>query len=127
MAKIIDHLKYVESHEWVKVEGDIVIIGITDFAQSELSDIVYVELPAPKTKIEKGQILGNVEAVKAVEDLYSPVSGEIIEVNERLKKTPELVNQDPYGEGWMIKVRLSNVAELDDLLDADDYRKIIGA
>ena len=127
MAKIIDHLKYVESHEWVKVEGDIVIIGITDFAQSELSDIVYVELPSPKTKVEKGQILGNVEAVKAVEDLYSPVSGEIIEVNERLKKTPELVNQDPYGEGWMIKVRLSNVAELDDLLDADDYRKIIGA
>ena len=126
MVKILDDLKYVETHEWVKVDGDIATIGITDFAQNELADIVYVELPSQGTKLEKGQTFGNVEAVKAVEDLYSPLSGEVVEVNEKLQQSPELVNQDPYGEGWMIKIKITNPAEVDGLLDAEAYKKIIG-
>ena len=126
MVKILDDLKYVETHEWVKVEGDVATIGITDFAQNELADIVYVELPSQGTKLEKGQTFGNVEAVKAVEDLYSPLSGEVVEVNEKLQQSPELVNQDPYGEGWMIKIKITNPAEVDGLLDAEAYKKIIG-
>ena len=123
--KVPEELKYTEEHEWVKVEGDIAIVGITDFAQNELSDIVYVELPEVGKNIKKGDVIATVEAVKTVADVYSPVSGEIIEVNEKLKDEPSIINNDPYGEGWMIKVKLSNPTEVDDLMNADQYKEKI--
>ncbi len=126
MSKILEDLKYTETHEWVKVEGEVAIIGITDFAQRELSDIVYVELPSVGSSINKGETFGNIEAVKAVEDLYAPITGEIVEVNEKLKNSPELVNQDPYGEGWMIKMKIKNPEELEELLSPEEYKNIIG-
>lgn len=118
-------LKYTKDHEWVKVEGDVAIIGITDFAQSELGDIVYVDVDTLDETVETEEVFGSVEAVKTVSDLFMPLSGEIIEFNEKLEDEPELVNSDPYGEGWMIKVKISDNTQVDGLLDADAYKEII--
>ncbi len=120
-------LKYTKDHEWIRVEGDTITIGITDFAQSELGDIVYVEVETLDETLDIEEIFGTVEAVKTVSDLFLPVSGEIIEFNESLEDEPEKVNSDPYGEGWMIKVKCSDVSQLDDLLSAEDYKAIISA
>jgi glycine cleavage system H protein len=124
---IPSNLKYTKDHEWVKVEGDIAVIGITDFAQKELGDIVYVEVETLDQTLAQDEIFGTVEAVKTVSDLFLPLSGEIIEFNENLETTPELVNSDPYGEGWMIKVKVSDISEQDNLLSAEDYKQLIGA
>ncbi len=124
--EIRQDLKYSREHEWAKVEGDIVTEGITDYAQSELSDIVGVELPEAGRKVEKGTPIGTIEAVKAVADIYAIVSGEVVEVNENVVNTPELVNKDPYGEGWLVKIKLSNPQELDELLSFEEYRELIG-
>ena len=116
---------YTEDHEWVLVEDDIVTVGISDFAQDSLGDIVFVELPGVGDVLEKGQTFGTVEAVKTVEDLYSPVSGEIVEVNDTLEESAEQVNSDPYNDGWMIKVRIDNSGELDELLTPEGYREFV--
>lgn len=123
---IPSELKYTKDHEWIKVEGETITIGITDFAQSELGDIVYVEVETLDETLEIEEVFGTVEAVKTVSDLFLPVSGEIIAFNEVLEDEPEKVNNDPYGEGWMIKVKCSDVSQLDDLLSAEDYKAIIG-
>ena len=120
-------LKYTKDHEWIKIDGDVITVGITDFAQGELGDIVYVEVETVDETLEIEEVFGTVEAVKTVSDLFLPVSGEIIEFNEELEDDPELVNSDPYGDGWMIKVKCSDLSELDGLLSADDYNAIIGA
>lgn len=119
-------LKYTKDHEWIRVEGDTVTIGITDFAQSELGDIVYVEVETLDETLDKEEVFGTVEAVKTVSDLYLPISGEIIEFNESLEDEPEKVNLDPYGEGWMIKVKFSDESQLEELLNADAYKEILG-
>ena len=119
---IPEALKYTEDHEWVKVDGDTVTVGITDFAQGELGDIVYVEIETEGETIVANQGFGTVEAVKTISDLFMPVSGKIIEVNPELQDSPEKVNESPYGDGWMIKIKISNRAELDDLLNADTYK-----
>jgi glycine cleavage system H protein len=124
--KIPQNLKYSKEHEWVRVEGDIAVIGITDFAQGELGDIVYVEVDTVGDELGQTDIFGTVEAVKTVSDLYMPISGEIIEFNEGLEDNPEAVNSDPYGEGWMIKVKMSDLSELESLLDAEAYQNLIG-
>ncbi len=115
------NLKYTKDHEWVSVDGDIATIGITNFAQGELGDIVYVEIETVGETLEQEEVFGSVEAVKTVSDLFMPLSGEIIEFNEALESNPELVNSDPYGEGWMIKVKISDGSELDSLLSAEVY------
>lgn len=120
------NLKYTEDHEWVKVEGDVATIGITEFAQGELGDIVFVEIETVGQTLNAHEIFGTVEAVKTVSDLFLPVSGEIIEKNEGLDNDPQNVNEDPYGKGWMIKVKMSNPTEVDALLSADDYAAIAG-
>lgn len=120
------NLKYSKDHEWVLVEGDIATVGITDFAQSELGDIVFVEIETEGESLDQEEIFGSVEAVKTVSDLFMPVSGEIIEFNTALESTPEAVNSDPYGKGWMIKIKMSNQAELDSLLSAAEYQDHIG-
>mgnify|MGYP001257461175 FL=1 len=117
-------LKYTNDHEWVKLDDDIAYVGITDFAQGELGDIVYVELETLNDNIEMGEVFGTVEAVKTVSDLFMPISGEIIEINEKLESEPELVNNDPYGEGWMVKIKCDNISQLDDLLDLDAYESL---
>ncbi len=119
-------LKYTKDHEWVSVEGDVATVGITDFAQGELGDIVYVEVETLDETLEMEAVFGTVEAVKTVSDLFLPVSGEIIEFNDALEGEPELVNSDPYGQGWMIKIKMSNPSELEELLSAEDYAAIIG-
>ena len=124
---IPENLKYSKEHEWVRVEGDEAYIGITDFAQGELGDIVYVEVETLDETLDAEEIFGTVEAVKTVSDLFLPLSGEIVEFNESLEDEPEKVNSDPYGEGWIIKVKLSEESEIDSLLSADDYLKLIGA
>lgn len=120
-------LKYTKDHEWVKVEGDTAIVGITDFAQSELGDIVYVDIDTLDESVEKDEVFGSVEAVKTVSDLFMPLTGEVIEFNEGLEDAPENVNSDPYGEGWMIKIKISDASQLDTLLDADAYKELVGA
>ena len=120
-------LKYTKDHEWIKIDGDVITVGITDFAQGELGDIVYVEVESLDETLDIEEVFGTVEAVKTVSDLFLPVSGEIIEFNEKLEDEPELVNSDPYGEGWMIKVKCSDTSQLEDLLSSDDYKAIIGA
>ena len=122
-----DELKYTKDHEWVRVEGEILTIGITDFAQSELGDIVYVEVDTLDETLEAEEVFGTVEAVKTVSDLFLPVAGEVIEFNEALEDEPEKVNDDPYGEGWMIKLKCTDTSELDELLSAEDYKTLIGA
>lgn len=121
-----ENLKYSQDHEWIRVEGDVAFIGITDYAQSNLGDIVFVEVETVGEELDKGEAFGNVEAVKAVEELYMPVSGEVLEFNESLENAPEQVNKDPYGEGWMLKVKLSKLDEVDKLLDAAAYKELIG-
>jgi glycine cleavage system H protein len=122
-----EELKYTKDHEWVRAEGDILTIGITDFAQSELGDIVYVEVDTVDETLDAEEVFGTVEAVKTVSDLFLPVAGEIIEFNESLEDEPEKVNDDPYGAGWMIKLKCNDISELDTLMSADDYKALIGA
>lgn len=119
--------RYTKEHEWVRVDGGEGTVGITDHAQHELGDIVFVDLPKPGTKVTKGQTFGSVESVKAVSDVYSPVSGEVAEANELLSKSPEKLNEDPHGEAWLIKVKLSDPSESNALMSADDYQKYVGA
>lgn len=121
-----ENLKYTKDHEWVKIEGNIATIGITDFAQGELGDIVYVEVETEGETMEREEVFGSVEAVKTVSDLFLPLSGEIIEFNSDLESEPEKVNTDPYGEGWMVKVKISDESQAGDLLDAEAYKKLIG-
>ncbi|MFC4768897.1 glycine cleavage system protein GcvH [Effusibacillus consociatus] len=125
MSNLPQELKYSKEHEWVRVEGNKAYIGITDFAQSELGDIVFVELPEVGDEVVQNSTFGTVESVKTVSDLYSPVSGEIVEVNESLADSPEKVNESPYGDGWMIVVELKDAGELDNLLSADQYAEVI--
>ena len=120
-------LKYTKDHEWVKIDGDVATVGITDFAQGELGDIVYVEVETLDETLGREEVFGTVEAVKTVSDLYLPLSGEIIEFNESLEDEPENVNTDPYGDGWMIKIKISNPDEIEDLLDEAAYQELIGA
>ena len=119
-------LKYTKDHEWVKIEGDILTVGITDFAQGELGDIVYVEVDSLDEALDSEAVFGTVEAVKTVSDLFMPVAGEIIEFNQVLEEEPEKVNDDPYGDGWMIKIKVTDSTDLDLLLSADDYNSLIG-
>ncbi len=123
---IPSNLKYTKEHEWILVDGEIATIGITDFAQGELGDIVYVEIETIGETLEKDAVFGSVEAVKTVSDLFMPITGEVLEFNDALEQNPELVNKDAYGEGWMIKIRLSETSELNELLDADAYAALIG-
>jgi glycine cleavage system H protein len=125
--KIPKDLKYTNDHEWVRIDGDIATVGITDFAQGELGDIVYVEVETVDETLEREEVFGTVEAVKTVSDLFAPLSGEIIEFNESLEDEPEKVNSDPYGEGWMVKIRFSDPSQLDDLLSAEEYSDIVEA
>jgi len=119
-------LKYTKDHEWIKIEGNVATIGITEFAQRELGDIVYIDIPSVGKEVAKEEVFGTVEAVKTVSDLFMPVNGTVTEINPALDKQPELVNSDPYGEGWMVKVTLKDAAEAEALLSADDYKAIIG-
>ncbi len=121
------NLKYTKDHEWVKIEGDVATVGITDFAQKELGDIVYVEVETLDQTLAKDEVFGTVEAVKTVSDLFLPLSGEIIEFNESLETTPEKVNTDAYGEGWMVKVKITDAAEINELLSDAQYKELIGA
>ncbi len=127
VMNIPSDLKYTKDHEWVKIEGDIATVGITDFAQGELGDIVYVEVDTLDETLEREAVFGTVEAVKTVSDLFLPLSGELVEFNEALEDEPEKVNSDPYGEGWMVKVKFTNTDEVDDLLSDSDYKELIGA
>jgi len=124
---IPSELKYTKDHEWVKIEDDIATVGITDFAQSELGDIVYVEVETVDETLVADEVFGTVEAVKTVSDLFLPLDGEIVEFNEGLEDEPEKVNSDPYGDGWMIKLKFSDASQIDNLLSADAYKEIIGA
>ena len=119
-------LRYTSEHEWIRVEGEEAYVGITDYAQSELGEIVFVDIDTEGETVAQGDVFGSVEAVKTVSDLNMPVEGEVIEINEAINDQPELVNNDPYGEGWMIKIRIANPAELDSLLDAEGYKALIG-
>lgn len=121
------NLRYTKDHEWISVDGDIATVGITDFAQGELGDIVYVEVETLDETLEREEVFGTVEAVKTVSDLFMPLSGEIVEFNAALESEPEKVNSDPYGDGWMIKIRISNIDELDDLIDDAGYKEVIGS
>jgi glycine cleavage system H protein len=118
-------LKYTKDHEWVRMDGDIAIVGITAFAQGELGDIVYVEIETVGESLDREEVFGSIEAVKTVSDLFMPLSGEILELNEALEGNPELVNSDPYGEGWMVKIKVSNPSELNELLGAEDYTGLV--
>ncbi|MSP84552.1 MAG: glycine cleavage system protein GcvH [Flavobacteriaceae bacterium] len=120
-------LKYTKDHEWVSIYGEIATVGITDFAQKELGDIVYVEVETLDQTLEKDAVFGTVEAVKTVSDLFLPLSGEIIEFNDNLGSTPETVNADPYGKGWMVKVKISDASQIEELLSSEDYKTLIGA
>ncbi|MBW3623386.1 MAG: glycine cleavage system protein GcvH [Armatimonadetes bacterium] len=120
-----ENLRYTQSHEWTRVDGDIATVGITDFAQNELGDVVFVELPSPGRQLRQDDIFGSIESVKAVSDLISPVSGEVVEVNDSLTADPSLANQSPYDEAWMIKVRLETPSEIDGLMSADDYKGFV--
>jgi glycine cleavage system H protein len=119
------NLHYTKEHEWVRVEGEIGVIGITDYAQEELGDVVYVDLPKPGARFERGAALGSVESVKAVSEIYAPVSGEVLAVNDALAAAPEKLNQDPHGEGWLVKIKLSVPGEIQELLSAEDYEKLV--
>lgn len=119
-------LKYSKEHEWIKIDGDIVTVGITEYAQGELGDVVFVEMPEIDDEFDNGESFGSIEAVKAVSDLFMPVSGTIVEINEDLEDDPAKVNSDPYGDGWMVKIKLSNADEVNELLSADDYADHIG-
>jgi glycine cleavage system H protein len=124
--KIPENLKYTNDHEWVRVEGNIGILGVTDYAQGELGDVVFLDIDPDLKEITKSSSLGTIEAVKTVSDIFAPFSGKVIEINKKLSDSPELVNSDPYGEGWMIKAEISNPSDLNDLLDANAYKSLIG-
>jgi glycine cleavage system H protein len=119
-------LKYTQEHEWIKIEGDLATVGVTDFAQKELGDIVFVEVDTIGQTINKGEIFGTIEAVKTVSDLFIPITGEILELNSDIESQPELINSDPYGKGWIVKIKVKNSAEVKDLLSVEAYEKIIG-
>jgi len=121
-----ENLKYTKDHEWIRLEGDTGIVGITDYAQGELGDVVFVELPVQGKQVKQGESFGTIEAVKAVSDLFAPVSGEVIETNTELEKAPELINKEPYAKGWIIKLKIQNKSELDNLLDVKAYRDLVG-
>jgi glycine cleavage system H protein len=123
--KILDNLFYTEDHEWLKVEGNEAIIGVTDFAQDQLGDIVYIEVETVGETIEKGETFGTIEAVKTVSDMFMPVSGEILEFNPGIESSPEVVNKDPYGEGWIVKIKMTDPAQVNDLLKADKYKELV--
>ena len=123
---IPSELKYTKDHEWVTVDGDTVTVGITDFAQGELGDIVYVEIETEGESLDQEEVFGTIEAVKTVSDLFMPVSGEIIEFNASLEDAPETINSDPYGDGWMVKIKVSDASQLEDLLSAEDYQNTVG-
>lgn len=125
MVQVLEELKYTDDHEWDHVQGDLLVMGITDYAQDSLGEIVYIELPSEGDEITKGDPFGAVESTKAVSDLYAPVSGDVVEVNEALLDSPELINTDPYGEGWIIKVKVYDPGELDDLMNFVDYNDFI--
>lgn len=125
MAEVAQGLYYTKTHEWVKVDGDVATVGVSDFAQSELGDITYLELPEPGDTVTKGEPLGVIESVKAASDIYAPVSGEVIEANEEVVDSPEVVNSDPYEAGWFVKVRLSNPDEVSELMDAAAYQQFV--
>lgn len=125
MSNVPADLKYTKTHEWIRLEGDVATIGITDFAQSELGDVVFVELPTPGRALNAGDSFGSVESVKTVSDVYAPFAGEVTEVNDALGSQSELINSDPYGKGYMLKVRISNPSDLDGLLSADDYKGLV--
>lgn len=118
-------LKFTEDHEWIRVDGETAIIGITDYAQGELGDVVYVDLPAEGDSFAKQDVFGTIEAVKAASDLYCPISGEVVEINDQIADAPETINKDPYGDGWMIKLKISDLTEIDDLMDATAYEEQI--
>lgn len=120
-------LRYTKDHEWIRIEGDIAYVGITDFAQSELGDIVYVDIDTQDKQVNKEEVFGTVEAVKTVSDLFSPLTGTVLEVNPKLDSNPEIVNSDPYGQGWMIKLAIDNTSEIDELLTAEAYAELVGA
>ncbi|MGM0529808.1 MAG: glycine cleavage system protein GcvH [Bacteroidota bacterium] len=122
---IPENLKYTKDHEWIKVDGDEAYVGITDYAQNELGDIVFVEIETEGEKLDKEEVFGTIEAVKTVTDIFMPISGEVLEVNSKLEDSPEIVNKDPYGEGWLIKIKISDKSEQDDLLDASRYKELI--
>ena len=119
------NLKYTNEHEWIRVEGDIAYVGITDYAQEQLGDIVFVDIPTVGEALEAGEVFGTIEVVKTISDLFLPVAGEVMEQNETLEENPELVNKDPYGEGWLIKMKPANLKDVDDLLDAEGYKEVI--
>ncbi|TVQ95175.1 MAG: glycine cleavage system protein GcvH [Bacteroidetes bacterium] len=121
-----DDLKYTKDHEWIKLEGDTAIVGITDFAQNELGDIVYIEVNTVGETLEQEETFGTIEAVKTVSDLFMPISGEVLEFNEELEGSPDIVNQDPYGKGWIAKIKISDPSELDELLDVEKYKELVG-
>ena len=123
---IPDNLKYTNDHEWISIDGNIATIGITDYAQGELGDIVYVDIDADLTEVEKGQSVGTIEAVKTVSDLFGPLTGKLVELNSALADSPELINTDPYGKGWMLKVEFTDESELNDLLDSKGYKNLLG-
>ena len=123
---IPQELKYTNDHEWVRMDGDVATVGVTDFAQGELGDIVYVEVDTIDEELSKEEVFGTVEAVKTVSDLFMPISGEVIEFNEALETNPEKINEDPYGDGWIIKIKVSDSSEIDTLLSADDYSNAVG-
>ena len=124
---IPESLKYTKDHEWIKIDGDEALIGVTDYAQQELGDVVFVEIETEGETLEKEEVFGTIEAVKTVSDIFMPVSGEVTEVNPKLEDSPDVVNKDPYGDGWLIKVKISDRSEADDLLDADQYKELIEA
>lgn len=122
---VLDHLKYSEDHEWIKVEGDEATIGVTDYAQSQLGDIVFVEVTSLGVTLEKGEAFGTIEAVKTVSDVFMPLSGKVVAINDLLVETPDLINKDPYGQGWIAKIKLNNLEEIEELLNAEAYKAII--
>lgn len=122
-----ENLKYTKDHEWIKLDGDVAVVGITDYAQGELGDIVFVEVETVGEEIDKEEVFGTIEAVKTVSDLFMPVAGEVLELNEELEGSPDLINSDPFGKGWIIKVKVSDASQMDDLLDAEQYKSLISA
>ena len=124
---IPENLKYTKDHEWIRVEGDNAYVGITDYAQGELGDIVFLEIETEGEELAKEEVFGTIEAVKTVSDMFMPIGGEVVEVNEKLEETPEIVNQDPYGDGWLIKIKIADTAEIDELLDSATYKNLLEA
>ncbi len=125
MVQVEQGLRYTRTHEWARIEGDVATVGVTDYAQSELGDITYLELPQPGTQVKQGEPMGVIESVKAASDIYSPVSGEVIEANQGVVEAPEKVNQSPYGEAWLVKIRLSDPSEVENLMDAATYEQFL--